>query len=243
MLKKSVCAIILVMAFGTVCFARDDNKQHFINLCKNGTVEEFNRIIKNVGGPNVLLDDDCNTPIIIAAQWGMFGIVRRLVDMGADVNTADIFGRSALLWACFNDDLKIAQYLVDHGANMVATNVNGVRGTVLVRLYENFFKTKTYGKETLQTVKFLLNNGCSYTDQDEWTGNTFVHYLCGDFIDVSKMKEMYSMSPENFIKSLSIVNKKGLTPVDIAKHGRYSESPIVKFFNEIQGKEMLNPYD
>lgn len=247
MLKKILCAVVLVMVFVASCFARDDNKDRFLNLCKNGTVEEFNRIMKNVGGPNILLDNDDNSPLIIATKWGMFGIVRRLIDMGADVNHSDIFGNTALIWASCFKNLKIMQYLLDHGASLITVDSTGVRNPILDRLYEyHYTHMSTYDYEFYEMIKLLLRNGYSYTDQGK-SKNTFVHRLCYDReIELTKMKTFYNLSPDAFKKCLTIRNSRGLTPIDVLKDGnvvKREKREIILFFNELMGKQMLNPYE
>jgi ankyrin repeat protein len=55
------------------------------------------------------------TALMQAALYGNVATVRRLLDLGADVNTRNDAGASALLWAV--DDLEIARTLLDHGAD------------------------------------------------------------------------------------------------------------------------------
>ena len=61
-----------------------------------------------------------------AAERGDAALVRTLVDAGADVNSPQVDGMTALHWAVFSDDLATARLLVASGANVGTTNRYGV---------------------------------------------------------------------------------------------------------------------
>ena len=52
--------------------------------------------------------------------------IRRMIDQGADVNTPQPDGMTALHWAAYLDDFYIAKLLADAGANVAGTNRYGV---------------------------------------------------------------------------------------------------------------------
>ena len=167
--------------------------------------------------------------------------------MGADVNHADIFGNTALVWASCFKNLKIMQYLLDHGASLTTVDSTGVRNPILDRLYEyHYTHMSTYDYEFYEMIKLLLRNGYSYTDQGK-SKNTFVHRLCYDReIELTKMKTFYNLSPDAFKKCLTMRNSRGLTPIDVLKDGnvvKREKREIISFFNELMGKQMLNPYE
>ncbi|CAH3145367.1 unnamed protein product, partial [Pocillopora meandrina] len=59
-----------------------------------------------------------STPLRAAAFKGHLGIVRCLVENGADVNARKNFNDTLLMVACYKGHLDVASYLVKHGANM-----------------------------------------------------------------------------------------------------------------------------
>ena len=78
-----------------------------------------------------------------AAENGDTAAVRSLLDAGADVNSAQADGTTALHWAAYHDDSDIAELLVRSGADVNAENAYGVpplslactnRNTALVKL-------------------------------------------------------------------------------------------------------------
>jgi ankyrin repeat protein len=61
-----------------------------------------------------------------AAEHRNHALVKELLAKGADVNTAQVDGMTALHWAVFNDDAETAGLLVRSRANVNATNRYGV---------------------------------------------------------------------------------------------------------------------
>lgn len=70
---------------------------------------------------------DNNKTILMYASWiGNIEAVRVLVEKGADVNTADSSGATALHLAIWRDRTNIALYLLEHGASAKAMSLNGM---------------------------------------------------------------------------------------------------------------------
>ena len=70
--------------------------------------------VLGAGGPG-------NSPVADAAERGDLEVVRTLLRDGADVNTAQSDGRTALHWAAIRNDIEIARTLLYAGATARAT--------------------------------------------------------------------------------------------------------------------------
>ncbi len=70
-----------------------------------------------------------NTAFISSVAYGNLESARLLIDMGADVNCKDKTGQSALMWAAFMGHPKIAELLIQKGAdlNFAYEGLNGKR--------------------------------------------------------------------------------------------------------------------
>jgi hypothetical protein len=70
-------------------------------------------------GADINAHDNPNkwTPLMIAAGMGHDDVAMFLVDHGAEVNAFDATGEQALLYATQNHRLKLARFLVAHGAD------------------------------------------------------------------------------------------------------------------------------
>ena len=65
-------------------------------------------------------------PLADAAQRGDWGVVRTLLEQGADATARQGDGATALHWAAYWDDVKVAGLLLDAGADVNAANDLGV---------------------------------------------------------------------------------------------------------------------
>jgi len=92
-------------------------------------------------------------PLMYAALYGDAASVRLLLDMGADPNTRNDTGATALLWGV--DDLEIVQLLLERGADPNARSVDG-RTPLLVA-------AGRYGAGDI--VKALLDRGATLKGQ------------------------------------------------------------------------------
>ena len=75
--------------------------------------------------------------LVEAAEHGRAGLVRALVDGGADVNATQVDGMTALHWAVYHDDTATARLLVRSGADADARNRYGVRPLALAATNAN----------------------------------------------------------------------------------------------------------
>lgn len=85
--------------------------------CEKGYEDAIEKLIRR--GCNVnKRDNGDSTPLMAATYNKRTGIMRLLIDAGADVNARDtVEGIStALIFACYNGDMTAAQILVDAGA-------------------------------------------------------------------------------------------------------------------------------
>ena len=65
-----------------------------------------------------------STALIAASQAGHITVVQLLLDRGASINTTDLYGRSALYWACWNGRPNIARTLLGHGASTLGVGMD-----------------------------------------------------------------------------------------------------------------------
>jgi CHAT domain-containing protein/Flp pilus assembly protein TadD len=103
--------------------------------------------------------------LLQAIKSNDFTNVKELVEAGADVNTADKNGATALMWAAYRDSLDMVKYLVDQGADYTQKGV----------IYLNEQKTTYYGNLTgiaagenkLGLLKYLIEDlGINVDDKE-----------------------------------------------------------------------------
>ncbi len=70
-------------------------------------------------------DEDNNTALHLAAQWGDRELAQRLIGKGADVNAKTIAGLTPLHFASTNETTGVAQLLLANGADIHARSIEG----------------------------------------------------------------------------------------------------------------------
>ena len=65
------------------------------------------------------------TPLMHAARLGDYDIAAELIQCGAELNATNNDGKNALWLACFSDNLKLINLLIESGVNPDNQNDNG----------------------------------------------------------------------------------------------------------------------
>ena len=71
-----------------------------------------------------LLDDEDQTPLMVAAEWNDVGKTKLLLEAGADVNAKNCYGETALMKAA-EENVDIVKLLLEAGADVDAKNSCG----------------------------------------------------------------------------------------------------------------------
>jgi uncharacterized protein len=85
-----------------------DSSFHRIGNSKPQTADAMHRLAQNVDGM---------TPLILAAGWGDKEMLSFLIKKGAKINTQDIDGRTALIWASIAEREDNVRLLLRNKAN------------------------------------------------------------------------------------------------------------------------------
>ena len=104
-----------------------------------------------IAGATATLDQQ----LIEAAARGELALVKTLLDQGADLNTKDEYGRTALTEAAGRGDLETVRLLLDKGADL---NTNASSGWPAL--------TEAAGRGDLETVRLLLDKGAPVDAKD-----------------------------------------------------------------------------
>ncbi|KAM4636957.1 fibronectin type 3 and ankyrin repeat domains protein 1 [Discoglossus pictus] len=109
------------------------------------------------GEVDVNLPGKMRCPALVeAAERGYFGILKILIDYGAEIEYADGVGRNSFMMACYAGHLKIAQYLKEKGASFDSRDLNGL--------------TPMHWAATgghLDILRWLIANGCEIDPVDD----------------------------------------------------------------------------
>lgn len=146
---RKVC--LLAMA-AVAAMAQDP--ENFYSAVRENNLAQLKALLGQKGSANVA-DDRGITPLMYAAEVGSVDAMRLLVDQGADVNTQNAFGSTALMWSVA-DPAKV-RLLLDHGAQVNTTARSG-RTALIIAAFTN---------PSADVVRLLLAKGAKVDVMDQ----------------------------------------------------------------------------
>jgi len=122
--------LVVLLIFSTYIQA-----ETFQNICKDGSLADVSKALKDGGDINSL-SKDLQTPLIQASTYNEPEIVKFLIEAGAGVNVKDENGKSALMYACeSNTEVEVVRVLIRKHADVNAKTNTGK--TALMYACEN----------------------------------------------------------------------------------------------------------
>jgi hypothetical protein len=100
----------------TVTFPLDRDAERLLALIRDGDRNAADQMLRRNPGVARMRGAGGSTPLMFAALYGDAGLVRRLLAAGADPNTANAAGATALMWAV--PDVDKLRVLLDAGADV-----------------------------------------------------------------------------------------------------------------------------
>ncbi|XP_032222622.2 fibronectin type 3 and ankyrin repeat domains 1 protein isoform X2 [Nematostella vectensis] len=111
---------------GVILTYKDNGGSNALHWAVDGDRDDCIRWLLNCGVKVDEADDSGWSPLVrLATVDGSEHTARTLLDYGADVNKRDKTGRTALMAAALNGNLRLCQLLIQHGADQTLTNENG----------------------------------------------------------------------------------------------------------------------
>jgi ankyrin repeat protein len=127
--NQHVKSFLLIMIFWAIslskCFADDLDASLFVAV-EQGDSAAVNNILAS-GARVEARNKQGWTPLIVAVKEDRFEIISNLAEKGADVNARSTskMGSAVLCFATEVGDLKVIQFLLDHGADIEIQNKDG----------------------------------------------------------------------------------------------------------------------
>ena len=142
----------------------------FFLAAKNNDVEAL-RVLVEAGADPLIPSADGTTPLMVAAGIAIFipgeddgslpgqedevlAAVRMCVELGTDVSATNFRGETALHGAAFRGVNRIVDYLVEHGAALLARTVEGWTPLAIANGlgYSDFFKAQAHTADRLREL-------------------------------------------------------------------------------------------
>ncbi|TMW69652.1 hypothetical protein Poli38472_001808 [Pythium oligandrum] len=160
-LGGNVDVIKRLLDLGLDSAAKDGNGYTSLRFaCNGGHIAVVEMLLAD--GADIQVVDEDNETIFHAACRGSLDVVKRMVELGLDVNTVNKYGKNALHAAVESKNLDITRYLVtEYGLD---TNSVAKHGVTVVH--------SACCGGSVEIVKFLLERGLDVNtaDDGDWTG-------------------------------------------------------------------------
>ena len=123
-----------------------ENKENIIKLINNLIKENINDTIdEKIEIDNAIFYKDTNA-LMIASNFGFNDIVNELIEKGIDINSKDINGKSAIMFAIENNKIDTINILINNNADI---NIQDKKGITPIMWAS--------GNGKIEAVKLLLN--------------------------------------------------------------------------------------
>lgn len=189
-----------------------DGKTPLLVACSNRLIYSV-KVLLSAGANVYVKDNNDETPLMYATSLANVELVKILIDAGADVNAEDKDGKTPIIHA-FDEyvSIDIIKLLVENGANVNHQSKN--KGSFYTPLM------MACSIRYISIVEYLLSIGADTTlkDHNEKTAEDI--WNTGGrkppkkkFVDiVEKIKKTYYNKAAQSIKTLSLLEKKGVAP-------------------------------
>ena len=162
------------------------------------------------------------TDLEFAAAHGRIGIIRVLLEAGADVNANSQSRESTpLMAAAGNGQAEAVQFLINSGADLEAKDSPG--RTCLFRAVESGDK---------KTVQVLIDSGADVNVSDDWGVTPLICAAVGNSIELVKI--LLAAGAD-----VNATDKNGKTALDHVRHKRYRIPLLGYFYTSKRNQEIV----
>ena len=156
------------------------------------------------------------TPLMRAADSGRIENVKLLLDAKADVNAVRVSdGRTAIFWALEKQYWKIADALLDAGADVKIANKNGF--TPLIFAIPTFVTGGSDPNEPLKVIQKIIQAGADVNAQNKRNGASALH-IAADTGNHAVVKMLIEAKAD-----VNAKDSEGRTPLSVTRSDKVKE--------------------
>lgn len=182
-----------------------------IQAVENNDIEKVQEILKDTSYPINEMNNEKETPLLIATHDNHIEIAKLLIDAGADINQQDSIQDSAYLYAGAQGKTEILTYMIEH-AEPNQQIVNRYGGNTLIPAAE---------KGHLNNVKLLLEDGKVDIDHQ----NNFGYTALIEAVALTDGSEVYQQIVQELVSysaNKELRDNSNKTALDYAKEKGYT---------------------
>lgn len=174
-----------------------------IRAIKNQNEQIVKILVENLGASIFTSDPQKRNPLYIASGLGNKNIVEYLIQKGADVNSKNLKGDTALLKACQERKIENVKLLVQNGADVNRRGFGG-NSPLMTSVTDDVYHDDDESP-SMKVFKFLLESNADIRLKNEKGASTFVR-ACGS-INLKMVKILYEMLKEKYDNKVYIQNE------------------------------------
>ncbi|MFD1928346.1 ankyrin repeat domain-containing protein [Sporosarcina siberiensis] len=190
-----------------------------IQAVENNDIKKVQGILKDTSYPINEMNNEKETPLLIATHDNNIEVAKLLIKAGADINKQDSIQDSAYLYAGAQGKTEILKYMIEH-AEPNQNIVNRYGGNTLIPAAE---------KGHLNNVKLLLEDGKIDIDHQ----NKFGYTALIEAVALTDGSEVYQQIVQELVTynaNKELRDNSGKTALDYAKEKGYTT--MVKILEE-----------
>jgi ankyrin repeat protein len=193
-LRRSVIPLTLVLALGIGAATAQDAGESFYQAIRNNDLPALRTLLKTVEVNTK--DKRGTTPLMMASAYGSIEAMKVLIVAGADVNTKNDLGATALHW-CAGDIDKV-RLLMEKGADVNARSKMGRTPLLIAAMHDG----------GSAVVELLLAKGAKVSVVDStFTSPLSAAASAGDAAAVRLLLEKGAqVGPKDMLSSLALMN-------------------------------------
>lgn len=171
-MQRTLLALFFIFFFANTAIANQTNDTNLFNAVTVGDSARVKSLLNEGASPNACFTSTGFTALMGATRFPDTGILRDLIDAGADVNIKTTTGETALLYAVMSNNVEAVRILVSAGADINAKNGLGLTPIGFANTIRNNEMIATL-KMTLEKTSPLLTESPIETkvDMDLITSN------------------------------------------------------------------------
>ena len=212
----NIIIMTMLMTFGTKAYSQESG---IFQAIENNDLPAVKAAIQKDSKNLEVIDESFkNTPLMFATNEGSLGIVKYLIEKGANINALNSEDNNALSLAAMKDNFPIAKYLIEKGINVNYKNDQGSlaaskaiaykASNELISLIVNkttldeetflFLLEVAAGRNSTYTIDLLLDKNIEIPNTDSAFGSLFSRSVGADHLRLFNL--LHSKRPD-YIKA------------------------------------------
>ncbi|MCB0326391.1 MAG: ankyrin repeat domain-containing protein [Bdellovibrionales bacterium] len=142
-----------------IIWNRMEDYKNFLYACQRGNLLTVKKLLKKGHAKIELTNSYEQTPLMLAAWYDRFAVVKYLLKQGADIHAVGEHGQTVLMWGVQSNNKEVVRAFLDLGADINAQDESGWTPLIWAIKNEN---------PSVEMVSFLVARGADIYIKDHY---------------------------------------------------------------------------